>query len=130
MVVHRQFFLVRSPSCTSPSGKYEVIRCPSAYCATSSGMAMTSIRVSTQPALPSLVRTRLQSSIGIGAGGSDLDSGFSGSSISSLGTESSSQFSGGLGAGGVGGGGTLCCDFSLRLREARTGFGGATGEET
>src|SRR6267154_3170260 len=94
-------------------------------------MAMTSMRVNTQPALPSLVRTRLQSSIGVGAGGSVLDSGFSGSSISSLGTESSSQFSGGFGAGGVGGGGILGWDFSLpRLREARTGFGGATGEET
>src|SRR5260221_4610019 len=94
-------------------------------------MAIISIRVSTQPALPSLVRTRLQSSIGIGAGGSVLDSGFSGSSDSSFGTDNSSQFSGGLGAGGVGGGGIFGCDFSLpRLRETRTGFGGATGEET
>src|SRR5438132_14094151 len=94
-------------------------------------MAIISIRVSTQPALPSLVRTRLQSSMGVGAGGSVLDSGFSGSRSSSFGTESSSQFSGGFGAGGGGGGGIFDCDFSLlRLREARTGFGGATGEET
>src|SRR5882672_761001 len=92
---------------------------------------MISMRVSTQPALPSLVRTRLQSSIGVGAGGSVLDSAFSGSRSSSFGTDSSSQFSGGFGAGGAGGGGIFDCDFSLpRRRAGRTGFGGATGEET
>src|SRR5580692_106496 len=33
------------------------MRCPSAYCATSSGMAMLNARISTQPTFPSLVRT-------------------------------------------------------------------------
>src|SRR5580700_537103 len=38
------------------------MRWPSAYCATSSGMDMINMRASTQPTLPSLVRTRFQSS--------------------------------------------------------------------
>ena len=51
-------------SFTSARGKYEVIRAPSEYCATSSGIAITSIRERTHPALPSFVRTKDQSSIG------------------------------------------------------------------
>src|SRR5450755_2843360 len=102
MVVHSQFGFTTSPSRTSPSAKYDVIRCPSAYCATSSGIAIVNIRVSTQPTLASLVRTRLQSSIGT-AGVSVAV----GSSASFLGTERAIQLSGGFGAGGFGGGATF-----------------------
>src|SRR5579871_1667711 len=84
----------------------------------------------TQPTLPSFVRTRSQSSIGTGS--CDFCAFFPAlpvsSKLSSLGTDSSSQFSGGFGAGGGGGGGTfdwppLSFDF---LRDVRTGAG-ATG---
>src|SRR3974377_2180017 len=45
------------------------MRCPSAYCATSSGMPICKRRVNTQPDSPAWVRTRLQSSVGIGFAG-------------------------------------------------------------
>src|SRR5271157_2443774 len=66
MVVHNHSCLVWSPSRTSPREKYETMRWPSAYCATSSGTAIHRRRVRTQPDWPELVRTRLQSSVGTG----------------------------------------------------------------
>src|SRR5271166_3075386 len=48
-----------------------MMRWPSAYCAMSSGLSRSTMRSSTQPALPELVRTRYQSSIttaGLGGG--------------------------------------------------------------
>src|SRR5579863_8050940 len=111
MVVHNQLFLVAAPSCTWLSAKYDVMRCPSAYCATSSGIDMLSMRVSTQPAWPSLVRTRLQSSMWTTAACEEGSSAFgvSGFGFSSdfvFGTERASQLLGAVGAAGVGGGGT------------------------
>src|SRR5579872_6390304 len=98
------------------------MRWPSAYCATSSGIAMLTIRDRTQPALPSLVRIRYQSSNGIGLRGSG---GFTGSREGSLGSspvfDISIQFFGGRGAAGMGGGGILPLSRSRDLR--RTGFG-------
>src|ERR1017187_10774405 len=98
----------------SESAKYEVIRWPSAYCATSSGMDMANMRDNTQPALLSLVRTRLQSSMtggflpGSGAGASAVSSVLAraASSLSTGDRESSRQFGGSFGGGGMGGGGT------------------------
>src|ERR1035441_9448985 len=78
------------------------MRWPSAYCATSSGIAILSRRVRTQPDCPSGARTRLQSSIAAGGPGFG-GSGASSSCVSLF--ESSSQFAGGGGGTGMGGGG-------------------------
>src|SRR5450759_5416941 len=83
------------------------MRWPSAYCATSSGIDMASIRESTHPALPSLVRTNVQSSIGTGlAGVSSFFSCFSCPAPGSGGAlcDNCNQFGGGGGGGGSGGG--------------------------
>src|SRR5213594_2475429 len=87
----------------APNEKYETIRRPSAYCATSSGIAIVSRRVSTQPEDPLDARTRLQSSVGTGFSAGAF-SGASGSSSRSV-LESSSQLSGGGGGLGIGSGG-------------------------
>src|SRR5579864_3910090 len=103
------------------------MRCPSAYCATSSGIAIVSMRVSTQPAFLSAVRTRLQSSIGTDTAGFDA-CGLAGGGTSDLGTDSATQLDGGFGAGGAGGGPILtwaCRSFDFR--RGATCFGGAGG---
>src|SRR5579859_1471476 len=79
------------------------MRRPSAYCATSSGMAMYNRRESTHPLCPAAVRTRLQSSSGVVGGGS---SGF-GSTAFSPSFDNSRQSSGRDGGAGGGGGGIL-----------------------
>src|SRR5580692_10731255 len=81
------------------------MRCPSAYCATSSGIAMLSGRVSTHPTFPSEVRTRFQSSIGTstGTGGGAAAANGAGSGAD-FGTDSATQLLGGGGPGGRGGG--------------------------
>src|SRR5437588_11481454 len=78
------------------------MRWPSAYCATSSGIAIDTRRVRAQPDWPVLVRIRLQSSVGTG-----LASGASGGPCSSSKSvfERSSQLGGGRGGAGIGGGG-------------------------
>src|SRR5204862_346524 len=68
MVVHNQWCRNLSSSWTSLSGKYELMRWPSAYWATSSGIAMYVLFVSTHPLSPLPVRIRLQSSLGTGRG--------------------------------------------------------------
>src|SRR6202044_1055249 len=108
MVVQSQLFFTASSSCTWPSGKYDVMRWPSAYWATSSGIAMLSGRVSTHPTLPSCVRIRFQSSMGTSTGGAAGGGGATGTG-SVLGAESASQLPGSFGAGGLGGGPTLVC---------------------
>src|SRR5438445_13634921 len=117
LVVQSQWFFCSSPSCTFPREKYEVIRCPSAYCATSSGMVMVSMRVSTQPALRSLVRTSDQSSITFGTTGSGAFStavSFGPGSSSAVRVfDNASQFSGSFGAGPLGGGGIVRTFFDL-----------------
>ena len=56
MVVQSQWsFIPFSSSLIWPSEKYDVMRRPSEYWATSSGIAMFNIRESTQPALPFFV---------------------------------------------------------------------------
>src|SRR6185312_191420 len=102
VVVQSQLSLSVEP--TFPSDKYPVITCPSAYCATSSGMDIDICRASTQPALPSCVRTRYQSS-----SGTDLTGAGSPPSSVARGRDSSTQLAGGAGAGGGGGGGSLPC---------------------
>src|SRR5260370_4628485 len=89
------------------------MRLPSAYCATSSGIAVESRRVNTQPDWPCGVRTRLQPSIR-GAGFSGV---FSGSSLPSSESrfESSTQSAGGGGGLGIGGGGILDSFFFSRF---------------
>src|ERR1700722_2355592 len=114
MVVQSQLFFTASRSRVSPSAKYEVMRCPAAYCATSSGIAMFNGRIRTHPTLPSSVRTRFQSSVGtsVAAGGGAV--GGTGVCGSAFGTERACQFAGGWGAGGRGGGPILLCeDFGL-----------------
>ena len=82
---------------------------PSEYWATSSGIAIESIRDNTHPALPSLVRTRFQLSIltGTGGGGGNFACSFffflclDSSSVGFTICDSSSQFEGGFGAGGL-----------------------------
>src|ERR1700733_6803486 len=89
-------------------------------------MARLRARISTQPTLPSLVRTRLQSSTGTGPAGfcSGLGACDLIPSDSSFGTESSNQLLGGLGAGGAGGEAILDCDVrSFDLRRAVLGCG-------
>src|SRR5689334_294771 len=80
----------------------------SAYCATSSGIDIEICRASTQPAFPSCVRTRYQSSVGTGGAGG----GPSPFTSAMRGRDRSTQFPGGAGAGGGGGGGTLLSDLS------------------
>src|SRR5437899_10545623 len=87
------------------------MRWPSAYLATSSGMAMNSMRVSAQPDCPWGVRTRLHPST-FGAGLSGAGAAVSASSSESV-WESSSQSSGGTGGRGMGGGGDLTDFFSF-----------------
>src|SRR5512142_567153 len=99
VVVHSQLSLSVSP--TFPSDRYPVITCPSAYCATSSGIDIEICRASTQPAFPSRVRTRYQSSVGTGFAGSAA--GDSPPSSAARGRDSSTQLAGGAGAGGGGG---------------------------
>src|SRR6202034_2356641 len=126
IVVQSQLFFTVSRSCTSPSAKYEVMRCPSAYCATSSGIAIFKGRIRTHPTVPSCARTRSQSSIGtsVTAGGGAVGDG-AGVCGSAFGTESATQFSGGWGAAGGGGGPILACeDFGLAFSR---GGGGLTG---
>src|SRR5690242_21737677 len=77
------------------------MRRPSAYCATSSGIAMKRRRVSTQPLWPPAVRTSDQSSIGSASLISFSSSG------GRLVLDKASQSSGGLGAGGAAGGGNF-----------------------
>src|SRR3954447_19690295 len=106
------------------------MRAPSEYCATSSGIAMTSIRASTHPDFPSLVRTRIQSSIG-GPAGRALrrfffffwlgSSGGSGGGGGNRLSESSSQFAGKPGGGGGGGGGGKSGSF-FRFRGGGAGL--------
>src|SRR5947209_18024219 len=90
------------------------MRRPSAYCATSSGMAMTRRLVNTQPDCPVAVRIRLQSSVGAGGfdSGSTSDGGSSDNSAEDCPlersvVESSAQSAGGAGGFGIGGGGIL-----------------------
>src|SRR6185369_14738604 len=85
------------------------MRLPSAYCATSSGMAMTMRRVRIQPDWPSRLRTRLHSSWGTaGLPSLSLSVSGGGSSSSALGDfDSSTQLGGGGGGLGIGGGGYL-----------------------
>src|SRR4029077_19420124 len=65
---------------------------------------------STQPAFPSRVRTRYQSSAGTGLGGSPAATAGSPPRSDARGRDSSTQLAGGDGAGGGGGGGTsLLC---------------------
>src|SRR5271154_3301682 len=100
------------------------MRCPSAYCATSSGIAMFNGRVKTHPTLPSFVRIRLQSSIGTWAGGG-AGCGAAGIAGWAFGIDRATQFDGGCGAGGRGGGLILACeDFDLAFFR---GGGGLTG---
>src|ERR1035437_924068 len=81
------------------------MRLPSAYWATSSGMAMETRRVSTQPDWPAGVRMRLQPSTrGASFWGGSCSASAAASSRSVL--ESSSQSGGGGGGFGMGGGGT------------------------
>src|SRR5580698_7460126 len=126
MVVQSQLFFTESPSRTCPKGKYEVMRWPSAYCATSSGIAMLRGRVSTHPTFPSRVRTKFQSSIGTSTGGAGAATGGGASSgpsgDSGFGVESASQFSGGFGAGGRGGG-LILVAVELGLGFLRVGAG-------
>src|ERR1700680_375376 len=70
---------------------------------------MLSGRVSTQPTLPSGVRTKLQSSIGPWAAGCGFLGGSGGAGGSSFGTERATQFSGNLGGCGRGGGPVFNC---------------------
>src|ERR1700722_18116104 len=102
------------------------MRWPSAYCATSSGIAMLNGRVSTHPTLPSNVRTRFQSSMGTSTGGGGGATGAGGSWGSGFDVDSATPLSGGFGAGGRGGGPILVCDevFFGFFRVA-TGFTGA-----
>src|ERR1017187_3584947 len=82
------------------------MRLPSAYCATSSGMAMETRRVSTQPDWPAEARMRLQPSMrGASFRGGSCSAAAAASSRSVL--ESSSQSAGSAGGLGMGGGGTL-----------------------
>src|ERR1700676_3021634 len=92
-------------------------------------MARLSARMSTQPTLPSLVRTRLQSSTGTGPAGfcSGLGACDLIPSDSSFGMESSNQLLGGLGAGGAGGGAVFGWDDrSFDFRRGVLGCGAAT----
>src|SRR6185436_18860745 len=67
-------------------------------------------RASTQPAFPSRVRTRYQSSVGGGAAGVDaVATTVSPGRSVARGRESSTQFGGREGGGGSGGGGSLPC---------------------
>src|SRR5215472_14062653 len=107
IVVQSQFCFFSSPSSTVPREKYETMRRPSAYCATSSGIAIMSRRVKAHPDSPLLVLIRLQSSVGMdfcaGAADSSLPSRSSlrlSSPRSVL--ESSTQLAGGPGGLGSG----------------------------
>src|SRR6266851_3942479 len=93
-------------------------------------MAMFTIRDNTQPALPSLARTRLQSSITGGAGGAaGLESGLAdGSSPGKCVFDSSCQLGGSFGAAGMGGGGIFAeAARSFDLRRVVLGRGGGCG---
>src|SRR2546425_9520357 len=95
---------------------YDVMRRPSAYWATSSGMAMNTRRVSTHPLWPAEVRISDQSSVGSASACLSSSSG-------RLVFDISSQSGGGLGAGGEGGGAILGFFSSFLMR---TGFEGTT----
>src|SRR5580765_6317222 len=105
VVVHNQLSLPVEP--TFPSDKYPVMTCPSAYCATSSGMDIEICRASTQPAFPSRVRTKYQSSVGMGLRGSGAAATASPPRSAARGRDKSTRLAGGAGAGGGGGGGSL-----------------------
>src|SRR5437870_13422519 len=98
------------------------MRRPSAYCATSSGIAIESSRVSTQPVCLDGVRTRLQPSVFTGG---VLWATAAASASSAVERESSTQSGGSDGGLGGGGSGTL----SLRSRFLGAGrvFFGARG---
>src|ERR1017187_4305211 len=102
------------------------MRCPSAHCATSSGIAMRRRRFNTQPDWPSAARTRLQSSLSEGASGL-VPCGKACRGRSGL--ERSSQLSGGGGGLGAGGGGAagsfLECFFAAAV--CFLGGGGTRG---
>src|SRR5450759_2485241 len=101
------------------------MRLPSAYCATSSGIAMETRRVSTQPDWPEGARMRLQPSVrGASFWGGSCPASASDSSRSVL--ESSSQSAGGAGGFGMGGGGTLGA-FLASFLGGPLGFLGAGG---
>src|SRR5579864_4536464 len=107
MVVHNQLSLSVEP--TFPSDKYPVMTCPSAYCATSSGIDSEICRASTQPAFLSRVRTRYQSSVGGRTAGAAAAGGSSPGNSDARGRESSTQLAGSAGGGGAGGGGAPPC---------------------
>src|SRR6185312_17088391 len=99
------------------------MRRPSAYCATSSGIAMLILRVSVHPVCPSAVLTRLQSSVGAGGASSVSASSFKlGASV----RESSVKSAGGVGGFGMGTGGILD-DFVFFLSGAFLGVGCSSG---
>src|ERR1051325_3933109 len=85
---------------------YAVMRCPSACWATSSGIAMLSMRESTHPTFPSRMRTRDQSSTTAGAGAATAGFGFVPKS-ETRGRESWIQLVGGAGGVGMGGASTV-----------------------
>src|SRR5215510_11420704 len=104
------FGSLASLSSATPSDTYDVIRFRSAYCATSSGIIMYRFRASTHPALPSVMRTRYQSSPAtFGAGAPLVDA----SNVVIRGTDRATQSEGGFGAGGIGGGGICSSAFGF-----------------
>src|SRR5215471_5262582 len=105
---------------------YDVMRCPSAYCATSSGMDITSMRASAHPTSPDFVRTSAQSSRAGGVTGLVF------ASSTRLLVLDSSIRSGGTGGGAGNGsrnGAASFLDFFLdeAARCTATGFGAGGG---
>src|ERR1039457_1305634 len=101
------------------------MRLPSAYCATSSGIAMETRRVSTQPDWPPEARMRLQPSTrGASFRGGSCAASAANSSRSVL--ESSTQSAGSAGGLGMGGGGTWGAFLASFLARA-LGFLGEGG---
>src|SRR5690242_13428346 len=99
---------------------------PSAYCATSSGIAITNRRVRTQPHCPAAFRTRFHSSNGT-AFSSGVAGGSEGSSSERSVRESSSQLAGGGGGFGIGGGGYFGCLAAVFFGGSFGFFGGGGG---
>src|SRR4051794_37988803 len=105
------------------------MRLPSAYCATSSGIAMDTRRVSTQPDWPPDARIRLQPSTrGAAFAGATSPASAAASSRSDF--ESSSQSGGGDGGLGMGGGGIFGGFFASFLGGSLDffGAGGTSGD--
>src|SRR5579872_2196173 len=98
------------------------MRRPSAYWATSSGIAITRRRVSTHPDWPEALRTRLHSSVGVGFSSTSSSAG-TGSSGRSV-FERSSQSFGRAGGLGIGGGGYFGSRAAVLRDGALTFLGG------